>query len=67
MVCASAIRHLSKPAYREEFKGDTERRTATYIEIREDLSTGSMYKLPLEVKFGKMSIYGAILSTHGWG
>ncbi|KJV93203.1 RPE1 domain protein, partial [Rickettsia amblyommatis str. Darkwater] len=24
------IRHLSKPAYREEFKGDMERSTAAY-------------------------------------
>ncbi len=42
------IRHLSKPASREEFKGDTERRTAAYTSIREDSSTGSTYKLPLE-------------------
>ena len=53
----SNIRHLSKPAYREEFKGDTEAlATAAYIEVREDASTGSTYKLPLEAKFGKMSI-----------
>ena len=49
-------RHLAKPAYREEFKGDTEYSTAAYIDIREDASTGSTYKLPLEAKFGKMSI-----------
>ncbi|MCZ6896917.1 MAG: bifunctional peptide chain release factor N(5)-glutamine methyltransferase PrmC/tRNA (guanosine(46)-N7)-methyltransferase TrmB [Rickettsia endosymbiont of Ixodes ricinus] len=48
-------RHLSKPAYREEFKGDTSPRTTAYIDIREDSSTGSTYKLPLEAKFGKMS------------
>ncbi|BBJ31374.1 hypothetical protein RAS_04830 [Rickettsia asiatica] len=48
-------RHLSKPAYREEFKGDTSPRTAAYTNVHEDLSTGSMYKLPLEAKFGKMS------------
>ncbi|EER21243.1 MULTISPECIES: tRNA lysidine(34) synthetase TilS [spotted fever group] len=53
------IRHLSKPAYREEFKGDTERSTAAYTSVRgeallrEDSSLGSTYKLPLE--FGKMS------------
>ena len=50
------VRHLSKPAYREEFKRDTERSTAAYIDIREDASTGSTSKLPLEAKFGKMSI-----------
>ncbi|BBJ31527.1 hypothetical protein RAS_06360 [Rickettsia asiatica] len=48
-------RHLPKPAYREEFKGDTECRTAAYKEVREDASTGSTYKLPLKAKFGKMS------------
>ncbi|HJD55493.1 MAG TPA: rRNA maturation RNase YbeY [Rickettsia endosymbiont of Pyrocoelia pectoralis] len=48
-------RHLSKFAYREEFKGYTECRTAAYINVREDSSTGSTYKLPLEVEFEKMS------------
>ncbi|CAK6517385.1 MAG: palindromic element RPE1 domain-containing protein [Rickettsia endosymbiont of Ixodes ricinus] len=48
-------RHLSKPAYREEFKGDTSPRTAAYTSVREDSSTGSMYKLLPEAKFGKMS------------
>ncbi|AAY62090.1 DNA polymerase I [Rickettsia felis str. Pedreira] len=49
-------RHLSKPAYREEFKGDTEAlATAAYKSVREDASTGSTSKLPLETKFGKMS------------
>ncbi|MCZ6896560.1 MAG: palindromic element RPE1 domain-containing protein, partial [Rickettsia endosymbiont of Ixodes ricinus] len=37
------MRHLSTPAYREEFKGDTERRTAAYMDICEDSSTGSTY------------------------
>ncbi|CEO17717.1 OstA-like protein [Rickettsia monacensis] len=56
------IRHLSKPTYREEFKGDTERSTAAYIEdIREDASTGSTSKLPLEAKFRKMSIIKLVL------
>jgi len=50
------IRHLSKPAYREEFKGDTARSTAAYKEVREDASLGSTSKLPLEAKFGKMSL-----------
>ncbi|CAK6515393.1 CTP synthase [Rickettsia helvetica] len=48
-------RHLSKLAYREEFEGDTEYRTVAYTNVREDLSAGSTYKLPLEVEFGKMS------------
>nr|WP_218460731.1 palindromic element RPE1 domain-containing protein [Rickettsia sp. TH2014] len=48
-------RPLEKLAYREEFEGDTERRTAAYIDIREDSSTGSTYKLPLEVEFPKRS------------
>ncbi|WP_037202944.1 transcription-repair coupling factor [Rickettsia tamurae] len=48
-------RHLSKPAYREEFKGDTEHSTAVYKSVREDVSTGSTSKLPLEAKFRKMS------------
>jgi len=51
-----STRPLRKLAYREEFEGDTERRTATYIDIREDSSTGSTYKLPLEVEFPKRSI-----------
>ncbi|MCC8369670.1 MAG: palindromic element RPE1 domain-containing protein [Rickettsia endosymbiont of Oxypoda opaca] len=50
------IRVLSKLAYREEFEGDTEHRTAAYSSVREDSSTGSTYKLPLEVEFGKNSI-----------
>jgi len=50
-----ATRHLSKPAYREEFKGDTSPRTTAYTGVREDSSLGSTSKLPLEAKFGKMS------------
>nr|WP_231555897.1 palindromic element RPE1 domain-containing protein [Rickettsia hoogstraalii] len=48
-------RLLTKFAYREEFEGDTERRTAAYSNVREDSSTGSTYKLPLEVEFCKKS------------
>ncbi|CAK6508831.1 guanylate kinase [Rickettsia helvetica] len=48
-------RVLQKFAYREEFKGDTEHSTAAYIDIREDASTGSTSKLPLEVEFPKNS------------
>ncbi|MCX4079696.1 palindromic element RPE1 domain-containing protein [Rickettsia rhipicephali] len=54
-------RHLSKPAYREEVKGDMERSTAAYKEVREDTSTDSTSKLPLEAKFGKMSIIKLVL------
>ncbi|AFC71850.1 tRNA(Ile)-lysidine synthase [Rickettsia rhipicephali str. 3-7-female6-CWPP] len=51
---ADYIRHLSKPAYREEFKGDTERSTAAYTSVGEDaLLRGSI--LSLEAKFGTMS------------
>ncbi|QCS23913.1 palindromic element RPE1 domain-containing protein [Rickettsia parkeri] len=56
LISELPVRHLSKPAYREEFKRDTEHSTAAYIDIREDASTGSTSKLPLEVKFGNMSI-----------
>ncbi|ABV75398.1 Poly-beta-hydroxybutyrate polymerase [Rickettsia akari str. Hartford] len=48
-------RSLQKFAYRKEFGGDTERSTASYINIREDASTGSTYKLPLEVELPKRS------------
>ena len=48
-------RPFRKLAYREEFEGDTERRTAAYKSVREDSSTGSTYKLPLEVEFPKRS------------
>lgn len=53
LISELPVRHLSKPVYREEFKGDTERSTAAYIDICEDASLG---KLPLEAKFRKMSI-----------
>ncbi|MFV9957484.1 MAG: palindromic element RPE1 domain-containing protein, partial [Rickettsia conorii subsp. raoultii] len=56
LISELPVRHLSKPTYREEFKRDMERSTAAYIDIREDASTGSTSKLPLEAKFGKMSI-----------
>nr|WP_082623622.1 palindromic element RPE1 domain-containing protein [Rickettsia rhipicephali] len=54
-------RHLSKPAYREEVKGGMEHSTAAYKEVREDTSTDSTSKLPLEAKFGKMSIIKLVL------
>lgn len=52
---ADYIRHFSKPVYREEFKGNTERSTAAYTSVREDASTGMASKLSLEAKCGKMS------------
>ncbi|APZ30699.1 palindromic element RPE1 domain-containing protein [Rickettsia conorii] len=50
------MRPLRKLAYREEFEGDTERRTTAYKRVREDSSTGSTYKLLLKVEFPKRSI-----------
>nr|WP_323136211.1 palindromic element RPE1 domain-containing protein [Rickettsia rhipicephali] len=38
-----------------------ERSTAAYKEVREDTSTDSTSKLPLEAKFGKMSIIKLVL------
>ena len=55
IILLSNGRPLRKLAYREEVGGDTERRTATYSNVREDSSTGSTYKLPLEVEFPKRS------------
>ncbi|HJD59654.1 MAG TPA: palindromic element RPE1 domain-containing protein [Rickettsia endosymbiont of Omalisus fontisbellaquei] len=49
------ISHLSKLAYREEFAGDTERSTTAYNNVREDASTGTTHKLPLEVEFREMA------------
>ncbi|BFD45859.1 MAG: hypothetical protein DMENIID0002_05050 [Rickettsia endosymbiont of Sergentomyia squamirostris] len=41
-----------KLIYSEEFEGGTEHKTAAYKDVREDLSTGSTYKLPEEINFG---------------
>nr|WP_231569326.1 palindromic element RPE1 domain-containing protein [Rickettsia endosymbiont of Ixodes pacificus] len=38
-------------ANKEEFVGDTERSTAAYALVREDTSTGSTHKLPLEASY----------------
>ncbi|MCC8482988.1 MAG: palindromic element RPE1 domain-containing protein [Rickettsia endosymbiont of Labidopullus appendiculatus] len=35
--------------YVREFVGDTEQRTAAYLDVREDSSTGSTSKLPAEI------------------
>ncbi|ALN41781.1 tRNA(Ile)-lysidine synthetase [Rickettsia rhipicephali] len=51
---ADYIRHLSKPAYREEFKGDTERSTAAYTSVGEEALLRGLI-LSLEAKFGTMS------------
>ncbi|WP_341758625.1 palindromic element RPE1 domain-containing protein [Candidatus Tisiphia endosymbiont of Ditula angustiorana] len=48
-------RLLAEFAAVEEFIGDTERKTAAYSSVREDLSTGSTYKLPTEVELCKKS------------
>ncbi|BDU60183.1 hypothetical protein FLA4_05930 [Candidatus Rickettsia kotlanii] len=57
LISELPVRHLAKPVYREEFQRDTECSTAVYIDdIREDASTESTSKLPLEAQFGKMSI-----------
>ncbi|AEV91715.1 MAG: palindromic element RPE1 domain-containing protein [Rickettsia slovaca] len=42
---------LHNKTNKEEFEGDTERRIAMYINVREDSSTGSTYKLPLEASY----------------
>ncbi|MDJ1288819.1 MAG: palindromic element RPE1 domain-containing protein, partial [Candidatus Midichloria mitochondrii] len=48
---------LHNEANKEEFKGDTERRTAAYTSVREDSSTGSTYKLPLEASYARSLIW----------
>ncbi|HJD55053.1 MAG TPA: palindromic element RPE1 domain-containing protein [Rickettsia endosymbiont of Proechinophthirus fluctus] len=50
------MRPLPKPTYREAFNGDTGQSTTAYIEIREDTSTESTYKLSLKTTLGKRSI-----------
>ncbi|KJV81076.1 RPE1 domain protein [Rickettsia hoogstraalii str. RCCE3] len=51
MLLLISLDFLHKSSYKEEFEGDTERRTAAYTSVREDSSTGSTYKLPLEVTY----------------
>ncbi|UZW39320.1 palindromic element RPE1 domain-containing protein [Rickettsia conorii subsp. heilongjiangensis] len=43
-------------ANKEEFVEDTERSTATYALVREDASTGSTHKLPLEASYAESLI-----------
>ncbi|MCC8483921.1 MAG: bifunctional 2-polyprenyl-6-hydroxyphenol methylase/3-demethylubiquinol 3-O-methyltransferase UbiG [Rickettsia endosymbiont of Labidopullus appendiculatus] len=45
----------TKVAYAEGFEGDSERKTAAYSSVREDLSTESTYKSPAEVEFCRKS------------
>ncbi|HJD55663.1 MAG TPA: alanine racemase [Rickettsia endosymbiont of Pyrocoelia pectoralis] len=62
-------RPLRKIAYRDKFEGDTSLQTAAYTNVREDSSTGSTYKLPLEVEFLKRStaMAGAAVKADGYG
>ncbi|GAA5252584.1 leucine--tRNA ligase [Candidatus Rickettsia kedanie] len=46
-----AIKFLYNEANKEEFAGNTECSTAAYTLVREDASTGSTYKLPLEASY----------------
>ena len=48
---------LQTTANKEEFVEDTSLRTATYIDIREDSSTGSTHKLPLEASYARSLFY----------
>jgi succinyl-diaminopimelate desuccinylase len=48
-------RPLAKLAYAEEFVGDTERRTAAYLSVREEQSTGITQKLTAGVEFCRRS------------
>ncbi|WP_016917156.1 palindromic element RPE1 domain-containing protein [Rickettsia honei] len=45
---------LQNEANKEACEGDTERGTAAYIDVREDASTGSTYKLPLEASYSSL-------------
>ncbi|MDJ1288801.1 MAG: palindromic element RPE1 domain-containing protein, partial [Candidatus Midichloria mitochondrii] len=42
---------LYNEANKEEFEGNTERSTAAYTLVREDVSSGLTYKLPLEASY----------------
>ena len=50
---------LYNEANKEEFKGNTERRTAAYTLVREDMSTGLTYKLPLEASYIRSLIFAS--------
>ncbi|WP_218461002.1 UDP-N-acetylmuramoyl-L-alanine--D-glutamate ligase [Rickettsia sp. TH2014] len=55
-IVDDTIDFLHNEANKEEFVGDTERRTAAYIDIREESSTGSTHKLPLEASYARSLI-----------
>ncbi len=59
------LKNLNRPlaefASAREFAGATERRTAAYLSVREDSSTGATHKLPAEVELCKRSINGLML------
>ena len=48
---------LHNTANKEEFVGDTERSTAAYTLVREDASTDSTHKLPLEASYTRSLQY----------
>ncbi|WP_341763910.1 palindromic element RPE1 domain-containing protein [Candidatus Tisiphia endosymbiont of Beris chalybata] len=54
----------------EEFLGETKSSTAAYIDVREDSSLDSTYKLPTEVEFRKRSTSstcaGRLIYNHKW-
>ncbi len=55
MLASLNTRPPAKLATEKEFAGDTERRTTAYLNVREDSSTGSTYKLLSVVEFTKRS------------
>ncbi|KJV57800.1 efflux transporter, RND family, MFP subunit [Rickettsia felis str. Pedreira] len=57
------IDFLHNAANKEEFVGDTERSTAAYTLVREDASTGSTHKLPLEASYARRLMRNLILIT----
>ncbi len=48
---------LHNVANKEEFEGNTERRTAAYTLVREDASTGLTHKLPLEASYAGSRLF----------
>ncbi|WP_347938734.1 glycosyltransferase [Rickettsia oklahomensis] len=52
------IDFLQKEANKERFEGESLPRTAAYTTLREDSSTSSTYKLPLEAHYTRSLIYG---------
>ena len=49
----TSLDFLHNVANKEEFEGDTSLRTAAYTLVREDSSTGSTHKLPLEASYAR--------------